>query len=86
MNELMVVRQVACELGLELKIPKEVIDGIRDKSPKKQLIFVVGEIVRQETKPAWRAIVEALQSQQVQRPKMAEEIFRKYCTIMDGEN
>ena len=87
-DELMNVRQKAYDLGLELKIPEEILDTIREQAPKRQLISVIEHFLQQDTpcRPTWRAIVKALQSPRVQHPLPAQRIIEKYCTDVEGKN
>ena len=80
------MRQVAHELGLALKVPRDILNAIKDeKKPLNRLIRVIGEFLSCDNpKPTWRAIVEALQSPLVRHHKLAKKIEKKFCTVVEG--
>ena len=64
-------------LGLKLKLPLHVVDGIYDKhsEPRDRLLQVLIEFTKQvDPRPTWRAIVAALRSPAVNLPQLAMRV------------
>ena len=71
-------------LGLKLKLPNHVVEGIQSQfpAPKDRLYHVVEEFLKQlEPEPTWRAIVEALRSPTIGLPRLAKELEQKHCAV-----
>ena len=71
-------------LGLKLKLPNHVVEGIQSQfpAPKDRLYHVVEEFLKQlEPEPTWRAIVEALRSPTIGLPRLVKELEEKHCAV-----
>jgi len=71
------------EIGLQLKVPVNKLDGIRSqfRDCKGCLCEMLKEWLRgtARSRPAWGVLVEALRSQTVGEPKLADQLEAKYC-------
>ena len=65
------------ELGLKLKLKRHVVDAIHSRyhDPKERLLQILLKFVKQvEPKPTWSVIIDALRSQAVDHPKLANKL------------
>ena len=70
-------------IGLKLKVPQHVVDGIlkTHSKPRNQLFDVIVEYLKQvEPRPTWRAIADALRSPLVNLPHLAKKIEDEHCS------
>jgi len=71
------------EIGLGLKIPVDKLDGIRSqfRDCKGCLCEMLKEWLKgaARSRPTWGALVEALRSQMVGEPELADQLEAKYC-------
>ena len=88
-EELFRVRQRAYELGLALQLSQDALQTIMTENPKPhdQILRITEEFLkREDPKPTWRAIIEALKTPSVDRPRMAQKIEDKFCrAAVEGE-
>ena len=77
LEELLPAQNKTYELGLKLKLPEYVVEGIYKSfsDPQTRLLHVLKEFRNQmEPRPTWRVIVDALRSPAVNLPKLASEV------------
>ena len=71
------------KIGIRLKVPIDKLDGIRSQfsDPGDQLCELLKEWLKgaARPRPTWRVMVEALRSQTVGEPKLADQLNAKYC-------
>ena len=71
------------EIGLRLKVPVDKLDSIRSQfsDSKGFLCEMLKEWLKgaARSRPTWRALVEALRSQTVGEPKLADQLEAKHC-------
>ena len=71
------------KIGIRLKVPVDKLDGIRSQfsDPGDQLCEMLKEWLKGAagSRPTWEALVEALGSQTVGEPKLADQLEAKYC-------
>ena len=82
LNEIYEARVRAYFVGLNLKIPTDVLESIRCQygDDGERLYYVILEFLKQVYPvPTWRAIVDALKSPTVNMVKLAEKIETKFC-------
>ena len=78
------MRKVSLQLGKVLKLPPTLLESIAGYTPKNQLIRVIDEfLLKDNPKPTWRTLVEALRS--VKCLRLAGKLERKYCSIGKGK-
>ena len=83
LEEILEAQNHARYIGLKLKVPRHVVDGILNRyaEPRDQLLCVIEEFLNHtDPRPTWRALAGALRSRTVDLPRLAEEIERKYCS------
>ena len=83
LKEIYEARGHAYYVGLDLKLPTDVLDGIvsRYADDRDRLLHVIKEFLKRiDPKPTWRAIVDALKSPTVNMPQLAEKIEAKFCS------
>ena len=83
LNEIYEARVRAHFVGLNLKVPTDVLESIRTRfdDDGDRLYYVIMEFLKQiDPKPTWRAIVDALKSPTVNMAKLAETIEAKFCS------
>ena len=76
-EELLPAQNKSYELGLKLKLPEYVVEGIQKSfsDPQTRLLHVLKEFRNQmEPRPTWRIIVGALRSPAVNLPQLASEV------------
>lgn len=81
-DELLPAQSQSYVLGLMLKLPPHVLDGIHSShsSPTDRLLHVLMEFLKQsESRPTWRAIVDALRSPAVNLPQLALKMETTHC-------
>ena len=77
LEELLPAQNKSYELGLKLKLPDYVVEGIHKSfsDPQERLLQVLMEVRKQmEPKPTWRVIVDALRSPAVNLLQLACEV------------
>ena len=77
LEELLPAQNKTYELGLKLKLPEYVVEGIHKSfsDPQTRLLHVLMEFRNQmEPRPTWRVIVDALRSPAVNLPQLASEV------------
>ena len=71
------------KIGLRLKVPVDKLDGIRNRfsDPGDHLCEMLKEWLKGVAahRPTWAALVEALRSQLVGEPKLADQLEAKHC-------
>ena len=71
------------KIGIRLKVPVDKLDGIRSQfsEPGDQLCEMLKEWLKGAagSRPTWGALVEALRSQTVGEPKLADQLEAKHC-------
>ena len=70
-------------IGLKLKLPAHIVDGIRVKysDPQDHLHGIIEEYLKQvNPTPTWRAIADALKSPSVNLPHLAKRIEDNHCS------
>ena len=70
-------------IGLKLKLPKHIVDGIHTKysDPQECLYNVIEEYLKQVVPtPTWRAIADALKSPLVNLPHLVKRIEDNHCS------
>ena len=71
------------EIGLRLKLSIEKLDGITSQfsDPRRCLCEMLKEWLKGVggSRPTWGALVEALRSQTVEEPKLADQLEAKHC-------
>jgi len=83
LNEIYEARVRAHFVGLNLKIPTDVLESIKTRydDDGERLYYVIMEFLKRlDPKPTWRAIVDALKSPTVNMAKLAEKIEAKFCS------
>ena len=71
------VQTESLTLGRLLKIPKAILDSIKQQytDPSLRLFSVIDEFVKQvKPKPTWGVIVKALKSPLIRQPRLAKRI------------
>ena len=82
LEEIIEAQNQAFVLGLKLKLPLHVVDGIYEKysEPGDRLLQVLIEFMKQvDSRPTWRAIVAALRSHAVNLPQLAMKVEAAHC-------
>ena len=77
LEEILEAQNQSYVLGLKLKLPLHVVDGICEShsKPRDRLLQVLIEFTKQvEPKPTWSAIVAALRSPAVNLPQLAMRV------------
>ena len=77
LEELLPAQNKSYELGLKLKLPQHVVEGIHSKDlpPDKYLLKILIKFLHQvEPRPTWRVIVQALRSPVVDLPALAKAV------------
>ena len=75
-------------IGLKLKLPNHVVDGIHMQysDSRDHLYYVIKEYLEQvDPTPTWRAIADALRSPPVNLPRLAKRIEDKYCSPVPAQ-
>ena len=88
LNEIQEARARAYYVGLNLKLPTDLLDSIMSQYSDHldRLLHVLKEFLRRvEPRPTWSAVVNALQSPSVGLLKLAEKIEKKYCSAPEPE-
>ena len=71
------------KIGLRLDVPVDKLDGIRSQFSDQEdcLCEMLKEWLKGAagTKPAWMTLVEALRSQTVREPQLADQLEMKHC-------
>ena len=71
------------KIGIRLKVPVDKLDDIRSQfsEPGDQLCEMLKEWLKGAvgSRPTWGALVEALRSQTVREPKLADQLEVKHC-------
>ena len=71
------------KIGLRLKVTVDKLDGIRSQfsDPGDHLCEMLKEWLKGAagSRPTWAALVEALRSQMVGEPKLADQLEAKHC-------
>ena len=76
-EELLPAKIRSHQLGQALKIPRRVVDNIHSEfsDPRDQLFHVFIEFTNlSEPRPTWRVIVDALRTNEVYLPALADEV------------
>ena len=74
LEEILGAQNQSYELGLKLKLPLHIVEGIHStySHPRDRLLQVIIEFTKQvDPRPTWRAIVSALRSHAVNLPQLA---------------
>ena len=88
LEEILEAQTRARFIGLKLKLPKHVVDGIHTKysDPQEHLYYVIEEYLKQvDPTPTWRAISDALRSPLVNLPHLAKRIEDKHCSPVPAQ-
>ena len=89
LNEIYEARVHAYYVGLNLKVPTDVLESIESQysDDRRRLHHVIKEFLkRTDPKPTWRAIVDALKSPTVDMAKLAEKVEVKFCLPPKPDN
>ena len=81
MTEIVEAQNQSRFIGLKLKVPNYIVDGIHQtyQQPKDHLYYIVLEFLKQvDPEPTWAAIADALKSPLVGFSRLAQKIERKY--------
>ena len=81
LEEILEAQTRARYIGLKLKLPKHVVDGIHTKysDAQERLYNVIEEFLKQvNPTPTWRAIADVLRSPSVNLPHLAKRIEDKH--------
>ena len=74
LEEILEAQNQSYVLGLKLKLPLHVLDGLYDKywEPRDRLLHILIQFTKQvDLRPTWRAIVDALKSPAINLPRLA---------------
>ena len=77
LDEIVEAQNQSYVLGLKLKLPVHVVEAIcaNHSQPRDRLLHVLIEFTKQvESRPTWRAIVDALRSPAVNLPQLAMRV------------
>ena len=77
LEEILEAQNQSFALGLKLKLPLHVVDGIYEKhsQPRDRLLQILTAFLQQvDPRPTWRAIVAALRSPAVNLPQLAMRV------------
>ena len=77
LEEIIEAKDQSYALGLELKLPLHVVEGICEahSQPRNRLLQILDAFLQQgEPRPTWRAIVSALGSHAVNLPQLAMRV------------
>ena len=88
LNEIQEARTRSYYVGLNLKLPKSLLDSISREyaDDLDRLLHVVDEFLKCiEPRPTWPAIVSALRSPLVAMSELAAKIEQKYCSPPEQE-
>ena len=83
LEEILAAQNHARYIGLKLKVPGHVVDGIYNKysEPRDQLYFVIVAFLNHtDPRPTWRVIAGALRTGAVPLTRLADKIEEKYCS------
>ena len=84
-KEIFEVRDDWYNIGLELKVPTEVLDRIKfahsdnAKCLREVLQMWLKRKNSGEESSSWRSLIKALRSPSIGKPLLADELERKYC-------
>ena len=83
-EELLPAKIRSRQLGLALKIPRRVVDSIHSEfsDPRDQLFHIFIELTNlSELLPTWSVIVDALRTNEVYLPELADEVEATHIPI-----
>ena len=87
LDQLLPLANFSYQLGLALKLSKEVVDQIHaehQKAPDRLRHIIQIFLSNTQPPPTWRAIIEALQAPGLSRFQLANEIKKKFISPVDG--
>ena len=88
LEEILEAKTHARFIGLKLKLPKHVVDGIHTKysDPQERLYNVIEDYLKRvNPTPTWRAIADALRSPLVNFAHLAKRIEDKHCSPVPAQ-
>ena len=88
LEEILEAKTHARFIGLKLKLPNHIVDGIHTKysDPQERLYKIIEEYLKQvEPTPTWRAIADALKSPLVNLPHLVKRIEDNHCSPVPAQ-
>ena len=80
LEEILPAQNSSFELGLKLRLPYYVVEGIHltHSNPQSRLLRVILSFLKVEPRPTWKVIVDALRSPAVNLPRLANAVEAKH--------